>query len=1075
MSETKDFKDKITCSRGFMPGVPLHVQDSVGDAAIAGENVLFSRYSEIRSWKGFSPLNSNGAKLLHNAGGKIAGSASGNVWKQHGDVYFFIGSGDVYVEDFSQKIGTATSQLQLYVNGQSYQAGLPKPSAPDLSLATDTLGQPISGQVSGNVSAQLTRIRTVTGAESEASDTSNTVNPTNGRVRLAFPEAIFSQGQDEWGVYLSRHGLGGIGPHFLYRQIPEGEISPFAFARLAAAAGDGATTVYGGTTAAATNSRVAAIVLRPAAGVLPSYVGSGFAVTPGGTQSIRVQKPVGASDGQYLTVMITFKASHTITPDGTNQGTVTIDSFTGVWIGGPTPLNPDGEQIDILIDSTTTFQWKLRSDASYSSSIALSTSTIILGASGFGIKWTAASTSSLEVGNHYTIDLFALIPPDGWSASPVEWQNNPESLVGMGIWGRVLDATAGEFYEWTTSANSQMNALAVVWADVDQTTPTVQSNSDYKIAATTHDIPALPLGAPTATQLVTFWFTSDGDVADFTPTAPLVTITDTDLLPRFLDIDYADDDLLDIIAPRGIEPPPAGTHAFAYGVVTVIAGILDGTAIVASNPDQSEQYNIAENVQFLNPPEAIVRCETSPYDGSVYLWTRNSLQTVVYAGDQIVPRTIWNNTGIQGQSAACISKSGAYCFSGRRGIARYRGNLEPDTNFADPVADYVQSWDPDNVALGYDPTHEAIVVCYDKEILVYFETQGNWSAPCRIDLWNSATMGEGALSGDCRIVNCLTLDNRLYFVVQQGPDYDQVYQIFVFDVGVGGEWFIRSVARHAGANVFNKTLRYARLVADFSSSQPIDWYWHNGLHQQGQLLIQDNPNVDGYAVSQIYLPPTLLVQGGIRFEWVVITNSTAETWAALCVQHLINKYGISPTLPNAKYNLSDKLSWRISPTNVLTWYIGALGTVKGVVQDGDIIRVDFEGAGVAKGYLIRAGVPVGAAHDFGTNSLSWSGWHGWKVQVEDGGSVDVGRVYKYNQTGGFRFYKNFGAERGLSNIYEKEYPEDGRKHYRWEKPNKTNIVTYNAELFGSAGNQNPSVLYLGGWVPGEVHESLVTQ
>ena len=75
MSETEKFSESLRMGRGFVPGIPLHSQDSVGDAAIAGENVLFSRYSEVRSWKGFSPLNSFGTKLLHNAGGKIAGNA----------------------------------------------------------------------------------------------------------------------------------------------------------------------------------------------------------------------------------------------------------------------------------------------------------------------------------------------------------------------------------------------------------------------------------------------------------------------------------------------------------------------------------------------------------------------------------------------------------------------------------------------------------------------------------------------------------------------------------------------------------------------------------------------------------------------------------------------------------------------------------------------------------------------------------------------------------------------------------------------------------------------------------------
>jgi len=1081
MSETKEFSDQIRMDRGFFPGVPLHVQAAVGDGAIAGENVVFSRYSEMRSWRGFSPFNSLGSKLLHNAGGKIAGNDTGNVWQQHGNATFFIGTGDTFLEDFTAAIGVSTSQLQLYVNGQTYQAGLPKPSAPEVSISTDALGQPNPGQVSGEVSAQLTRIRTVTGAESEASDTSNIINPTSGRTRIAFPACLTEQGQDEWGLYLSRHGFGGIGPHYLYRQIPEGEIAPFAFARIAAGAGDGVTTTFGGTTAAPVNSRIAAIVLKDAAGTLPSFTASGFALTAGASQSIRVQRPAGSSDGQYLMVIITFKANHTIIPNGTNHGTDTLSAVTGVWMDGPYPLDPKGEKIDVIQDSTTTFKWKLRSSAVYSASTPLSTSPTGLGTTGLFITWSAATTGSLEVNNQFTIDIFALIAPD--SLPLIEWQNNGASLVGIGIYGGFLSPTIGEFLEWTSSLNSQMNALAVTWADVDTTTPVTQSFSNAYGSATSHTV-ALPSGAPSATQLVTVWFTADGSVADFTPTAPLVTITDTDLLPRFLDIDYADDDLLDTIAPRGIEAPPAGTHGFALGPLTVIAGALDGTALVPSKPNQSEQYNLGDDATFLSPPEPIVRLETSPFDGSVYIWTRNSLQTVVYTGETVapvLPRTIWSNTGIEGQSAACVSKTGAYCYSGRRGIARYRGNLEPDTNFADAVAEYTRTWNPRNVSVGYDPSLEAIVFCHNDEMLAYFETQGQWSTPLKISLWNLLTdtgggvFTGGALASDARILTCLTLENRLYFVIQQGADIQDYYEIFVFDIGLGGDWFIRSVARNGNAAGFNKTLRHARLIADLSSSQSMNWYWENSLHQMGTRLYQNNTEVEGYAASELYLAPSEIIAGKIRFEWTVLTSVGAETYATFAAQSELTKYGAPPRLPTTKYNLSSRLGWRISAGNLLAWYQGAVGTVWGTVLDGDVIRIDFQGNGMVKGCILRNGSVVGSVFTWAYDVTSWTTWHGWKVSIKAGGNIDVGTVYKYEQTGGWRFYKNFGGERGLAEIVEKTYTEDNEHTYPWERLNKTNIVTYNAEFFGDCGEQRPSVLYVDGWIPGRVHESLLTQ
>jgi hypothetical protein len=406
--------------------------------------------------------------------------------------------------------------------------------------------------------------------------------------------------------------------------------------------------------------------------------------------------------------------------------------------------------------------------------------------------------------------------------------------------------------------------------------------------------------------------------------------------------------------------------------------------------------------------------------------------------------------------------------------------LEPDTNFADAVAEYTRDWNPRNVAVGYDPALEAIVFCHNDTMLAYFETQGQWSTPLKISLWNEffdtgGIFSGGALTNDARILTCLTLENRLYFVVQQGDDSSNLYEIFVFDIGLGGNWFIRSVARHGNAAGMNKTLRHARLIADLSSSQPMEWYWENSLHQMGSRLYQDNTTIEGYAASRLYLAPSELIAGKIRFEWTVSTVVGGETYATFASQQNLTKYGSPAKLPTTQYNLSSKLGWRISPGNLLAWYSGAIGTVWGTVLDGDVIRVDFEGAGVVKGRVLRNGVVVGTIYTWPYDQTSWSIWHGWKISIKTGGNIDVGTVYKYDQTGGFRFYKNFGGERGLAEIVEKTYTEDDEHTYPWERLNKTNIVTYNAEFFGDCGEQRPSVLYVDGWIPGGVHESLLTQ
>jgi hypothetical protein len=490
--EAAFFSDRVQWARGFMPAIPLVHEGSVGDAAIGGQGVLYSRYGEPFSWRGISPANIPAGALLHRIENDIfAASQSGNVYQQHGDAIYFIGSGDVrYGKDW-RRIGTANSLLQIYLKSlnKTVQAGLPAPSAPVLSIAVDSLGAAIGGQITGRIAAAITRVRTITGAESPASPVSNVVDVRGGVARLELPGAMTAEAQDEWGIYFTEHGAGGLSALKLLRFVSEAEIAGFTTSYIAGGQGAGAT--YGGTSGAPTSGRLAAIVLSPAAGTAPSFRGSSLTATPGQATTIRAQRPQATQDGDYLLVQITFDARHRITPGASNRGTAQLSTVTGVWMDGPTPLNSNGEKVQLRQTSQTEFEWKLQSWSGWMGPYALPTVPFALGVTGLAVTWSASTTGADEVGNEFVIDPFALVAPSGWGLA--EWQNNIENTVGMGVYTKFAQA-GDSLYEWSANQAAQMVALVTGVQDVNATTPIAQTNSVATSAATSHQV-TLPIAA----------------------------------------------------------------------------------------------------------------------------------------------------------------------------------------------------------------------------------------------------------------------------------------------------------------------------------------------------------------------------------------------------------------------------------------------------------------------------------------------------------------------------------------------------------------------------------------------------
>lgn len=1060
MAETREFTDLVQMARGFMPDVPLVRLDAVGDAAIAGNGVLYSRYGEPRSWRGLSHANQPAAALLHRlADTLLAGNVSGNVWRRDGTTIYFIGKGAVNYGDQWAQIGLANSQLQVYLEatGQTFAVGLPAPSPPELTLATDSFGAVVQGQVNGDVSAQLTRVRTVTGDESPTSGTSNVVNFLNGRARLLIPAALEAQGQDEWGIYFTPHGSGGIGPHQLLKFIEEADIAGFTNAYLCGGAGDAVTTIFGGATSVASSGRLAAIVLRPAAVTLPSFRGSSLAVTAGKASTIRAQRPQAAQDGDYMLVHIVFDAVHEVMPGTGNKGVEGIASVTGVWMAGPTPLNPNGEKIIVEQISTNQFRWRLESSVIWTTS-ALNVAATALGGTGLSITWTANVTGGDEVGNTFTIDPFALVPPAGWP-NVIEWQNNAVDTVGIGIFGKHL-APGEAFFEWTTNRAARMFALAAGVADVDTTTPVVQTNSVATAAVVNHQVPLLG-GAPAATELVVLAFAGD-PTAVFTPSLPIAPFTNTDTQPRGLDFDFINDDLLDITPPKNIEGPPAATHGCAIGPLTVLVGALDGTFVAPSKPLQPGQFDLTQGVN-LNPAEPPVRLDNNPDDGSTFVFTRNSIQTLAFTGDEITPlsvRTFVSNVGIAGASAACQARTGIYLFSARGRLTKVSGYERAETDFADAVAKYTRDWNAREVVLGEDRELDVVAACFRQVVLLYYQELGIWSAPLRI--------AEFVPVGS-RIFSAATIDGRLVLSVGTSEADCELYR---FDVGAGGEWFLRSVPRTGGFPHQVKTLEGFSLTANFDAGPvQLTYARQSSLIEDQCQLYAPSTDVGGYAVMDALATSARMQRGKLRWEWE-IPQIAAEVFGVLGTRTQLSHIGTPGPVAALSYN-SGVLSWRVTNTNILEFWQGAVRLVQFPgVQAGDKVRIDLAADGTVKGVMLHSGAIVNEIN-FTLVAADWvADWYGWKVAVvTPQARVGVGTLGGFGTVGTLKLYKNFDDVNGRPAAYTKNYDANGRVEYDWAWPNLNNCKSFAVEVAGDSFEQIPSAVAFAGNV-NDCHQSV---
>ena len=1118
--DNQPFKDEIRFNRGYMPAIPPEQTDAIGDAVYSGQNTIFSPYGQPQSWPGASIVNQPATPLLQLVGTLLGGLTRGNIVLGPGNSYWFIGSGAMFVDDFSTPLGVASPLLQFAFHGQAYQAGLPSPSAPLLQIASDSAGNALAGLRRGNNSVVLTRRRSSTGAESAASQPSNVINFGNNVARVTFPAASTVAGQDQWGVYFTRNGFGGDGAHLLLRLVEESEIAPVLGLCLGTAIGGG--TAYTALSSLATNGRISALSLAPTGGTAPILRGSAVARSAGNETTLRLTKPQAAVDGDLLVAALAIENVHNLRTGGSNRGSF-APTVTGAWTQAGSVGNPNGETVELEQVSQTEFRWKLASSAIWNGPVVFSTAPTALGATGLGVKWSAASSSVDEIGNAFTIEPLGIVAPAGWTLEHMVAAIT--DTKALAVYTRVSVAGDAAFADFGVTVAARLFGVLSAYQDAAGVATTATNTTT---ATTTH---TATFGAATgATNLIVAHFTGAGDVT-FTPQAPLALAVNLAASARTLDFNFADDELLEVEAPRNVESPPAGTHCFILGPVMVVGGALDGTALSPSVPNQFELYDLANTV-FLNPVEPLVRVDARSHDGSLYLWTRNSLQTVVFTGEADLPilaRAVWPNTGIANPSGATLTPLRAYAFSERGGPVRTTGSAQPDDDFARPVLSEMQNWRAEETVVGYDPRNLGMVVYANgRKLLVYFEGYGVWSTPLYLDDFyyakreaandgvmngGSATLtnaskpwqvedvgkfvtvngagaageplnslietfinpGEiqlrdaaqttvagaqvtwGADVTTARVLSAVTVDGRLYLAVGD-ESFSQLYEC---NCGLGTAWSVRSVPRHGGAPGHQKTIKHVRTLANFDSQVELSWRRKTNLNERLGKLVCTSGATGGYAVADAFYVVTQQYGTTVFWEsklYAPLRKERSWCWAKATALY---PYG-SPSQLEQMNHTGALIAWRVTDAGELQLFrLGILQMFGGAVEEGDTVRIELLASGQWQATWLSPSGDTKESLLLDAQDGELNEPLGIKATITDvGGVLDAGRAGRSDgHTGCVNLYTDYQDETPDRSF---AYAPGGLRQYPWGPQLNLRCPMYQVEACGVGAGQSPALVRVDG-------------
>jgi len=205
---------------------------------------------------------------------------------------------------------------------------------------------------------------------------------------------------------------------------------------------------------------------------------------------------------------------------------------------------------------------------------------------------------------------------------------------------------------------------------------------------------------------------------------------------------------------------------------------------------------------LMSPPETPIGFAGRATEAELVVWTMNSLQSFLLSGNPLAPiynRAIWPSTGIASPMGGCFAERSFYCFVAKSGPTRVGDDGQPDTAFALPVRNYIQSlnWDPAIVSVGYDPVNNGIVYSHLDDSMVYMRDQDIWCVPITLN----ANSGQNSV--------LLTFQGQL--IVGKGAG------LFTWEGGlVNQNWFLTTAKQDAPDPMDRKNLTGFRIHCDMT-------------------------------------------------------------------------------------------------------------------------------------------------------------------------------------------------------------------------------------------------------------------
>lgn len=264
------------------------------------------------------------------------------------------------------------------------------------------------------------------------------------------------------------------------------------------------------------------------------------------------------------------------------------------------------------------------------------------------------------------------------------------------------------------------------------------------------------------------------------------SLTSVDGVANSYELEYSSSDLIGKpLAPIDDYPPPAAV--FAVGMEDVVAVIgcygdlssgvtatTPGTAIAVSLPVLIESFP-PDNLLFL--PEAPTGVLSRAADGFCFISCANSIHALLYTGGKpaLSLRTIWPNTGCSNSHNMCLGEGGRlYTITAKRGLVRIGEKGEPETAWAEPVADIISTWTLANAVLVYDNDHQCVIAAHGKQLLAFNVQREEWS---------SSLDATGLITGDfCAAVS------QTGTAILSANDGAAAIGLYSFNSGSGTTW-----------------------------------------------------------------------------------------------------------------------------------------------------------------------------------------------------------------------------------------------------------------------------------------------